>query len=81
MLSYFEPEFWKFFPNMPAWEFARFVELAKSGRPYIGPMVIGGPGKQPPAIEAALKEQQRTDLERSIEYAKKSLGLGVRWKS
>lgn len=81
VLPYLEPEFWKLFPNMPAWEFARFVELAKSGHPYIGPMVIGGPGKQPPVIEAALKEQQRTDLERSLEYAKKVLGVGVRWNS
>jgi len=33
------------------------------------------------AIEAALKEQQRVDLERSLEYAKKKLGLGIRWRS
>jgi len=81
VLSYLEPDFWTVFPHTPAWEFARFVELAKSGHPYIGPMVIGGSGKQPPAIEAALKEQQRTDLERSLEYAKKVLGVGVRWHS
>jgi hypothetical protein len=80
VLSCLEPDFWTVFPHMPAWEFARFVELAKSGHPYIGPMVIGGSGKQPPAIEAALKEQQRTDLERSLEYAKKALGVGVRWR-
>jgi sugar phosphate isomerase/epimerase len=80
VLSYLEADFWTVFPHMPAWEFARFVELAKSGHPYLGPMVIGGPGKQPPAIEAALKEQQRRDLERSLEYAKKVLGVGVRWR-
>jgi hypothetical protein len=27
-----------------------------------------------------LREQQRLDLERSLEYAKKSLGVGVRWR-
>ena len=81
VLAYLEPDFWTVFPHMPAWEFARFVELAKSGHPYIGPMVIGGSGKQPPAIEAALKEQQRTDLERSLEYAKRTLDVGVRWRS
>jgi sugar phosphate isomerase/epimerase len=80
VLGYLEPDFWTVFPHMPAWEFARFVELAKSGHPYMGPMVIGGSGKQPPAIEAALKEQQRTDLERSLEYAKTALGVGVRWR-
>jgi sugar phosphate isomerase/epimerase len=81
VLGYLEPDFWRVFPHMPAWEFARFVELAKSGHPYMGPMVIGGTGRQPPAIEAALKEQQRTDLERSLEYAKKTLDVGVRWRN
>ena len=81
VLPYLEPDFWKVFEQKPAWEFARFVALAKSGHPYMGPMVIGGPGKPPPVIEAALKEQQRTDLERSLEYAKKSLGVGVQWQS
>jgi hypothetical protein len=81
VLPYLEDDFWKVYPHPPAWEFARFVELAKSGHPYMGPMVIGGPGKQPPEMAEALKEQQRTDLERSLEYAKKNLGVGVRWKS
>ncbi|PYT25152.1 MAG: sugar phosphate isomerase/epimerase [Acidobacteria bacterium] len=80
-LPYLEPEFWKDFPHAQASEFSRFVELAKSGHPYMGSMVIGGGGKQPPVIEAALKEQQRADLERSLEYAKKVLRVGLRWKS
>jgi len=80
VLNYLEPEFWKFFPKTPAHEFARFVALAKSGKPFMGTMVIGGPGKQSPVLEAALTEQQRTDLERSLEYAKKILGIGVRWR-
>jgi hypothetical protein len=38
--------------------------------------------KEPrPEFTAALREQQRVDLERSLEYAKKSLGVGVRWRS
>jgi hypothetical protein len=66
---------------MPAGEFARFVALVKSGRPFMGPMLVTGPGKQPPAIAEALKEQQKVDLERSLEYAKKKLGLGIRWQA
>jgi 3-oxoisoapionate decarboxylase len=81
VLPYLETEFWKVFMHTPAWEFARFLKLAKNGHPYMGPMVIAGWGKQPPAIAAAFKEQQRTDLERSLEYARKVLGVGVRWKS
>jgi sugar phosphate isomerase/epimerase len=81
VLPYLEPDFWKALRDTPASEFARFVELAKSGHPYLGPMVIGGPGEQSPVIKAALQEQQRTDLERSLEYAQKVLGVGVRWRS
>jgi hypothetical protein len=78
VLNYLEPDFWKAFPNTPASEFARFLALAKKGRPFMGAMVIGGGGKQPPAIAEALKEQQKTDLERSFDFAKTRLGIGVR---
>jgi len=81
VVPYLEPDFWKVFPRTPAWEFARFLKLAKSGHPYTGPMVIAGWGNKSSALAAAFKEQQRTDLERSFEYAKKVLGVGVRWKS
>ena len=81
VLPYLEPDYWKAFPKTPAWEFARFLALAKSGRPFFGDMVIGKWSDNSPVLEAALKEQQRVDLERSLEYAKKKLGLGVRWRS
>lgn len=83
ILPYWEPDFWKPFPKMPAWEFARFLALAKSGHPFTGNMVIedNGKGKQPPVLEAALKEQQKVDLERSLEYAKKVLDVGIRWRA
>jgi hypothetical protein len=44
-------------------------------------MIMGGWGAQPEPLASALREQQRTDLERSLEYAKKVLGVGMRWKS
>ena len=80
VLPYLEPDFWKAFEKTPASEFARFVALAKSGRPFMGNMIVANNGKNPPAIEAALTEQQRADLERSLEYAKKVLGVGIRWR-
>jgi len=79
--AYLEPDFWKPFPKTPAWEFARFVELAKSGHPFMGSMVMEDvPGRKPQAMTDALKEQQRIDLERSLEYAKKKLNVGVNWR-
>lgn len=82
ILPYLEPEFWKAYPKANAAEFARFVALVKGGHPFMGRMIIADtPGKQPPEYVAALKEQQRVDLERSLEYAKKTLGVGIRWRT
>jgi len=81
ILPYLEPDFWNAFRKTPAWEFARFVALAKSGHPFMGDMVVGEWSNNAPALEAALKEQQRVDLERSFEYVKKKLGVGIRWRS
>ncbi|MGH9660773.1 MAG: sugar phosphate isomerase/epimerase family protein [Bryobacteraceae bacterium] len=77
VLPYLEPEFWQAFPQLPAADFARFVALAKRGRPYAGPMMIAGAGPQPPEFEAALREQQRIDLERCLVYARSLLRPAV----
>jgi 3-oxoisoapionate decarboxylase len=82
VVPYLEPAFWKAFPKTPAPEFARFVALAKSGHPYMGPMVIEDVEglKPPPVMVEALKEQQRIDLIRSFEYARKTLNVGINWR-
>jgi sugar phosphate isomerase/epimerase len=78
IVPYLEPDFWKAFPKSLGSEFARFVALAKSGHPYMGSMVIEDtPGKKPAEYVAALREQQEFDLATSLEYAKKSLGVGL----
>lgn len=81
VLPYLEPGFWTAFPKARAAEFSRFVALAKSGHPLMSTMVVEDAGKQPPEYEAALREQQRRDLERGFEYAKKTLGIGIRWRA
>lgn len=79
VLPYHEPEFWNAYRSTPAWEFERFLALVRSGRPFMGRMVIeDGSGAKPPAFDEALKQQQRTDLERSLDYARAKLGAGVR---
>jgi len=65
-----EPDFWTVFPQHARVGIARFVNCQER-HPYIGPMVIGGSGKQPPADRGRSQEQQRTDLERSLEYARR----------
>ena len=81
VLPYLEPEFWTAFPKANAAEFARFVALARRGHPFSGFMVIeDGMKAEPDAFKAALREQQRLDLVRSLDYAKNALGVGVRWR-
>ncbi len=81
VLPYLEPEFWKKQPKTKAAKFARFVAIAKAGRQFSGFMVVAdGLKPEPPWYGESLREQQRVDLERSLEYAKKKLGVGLRWR-
>jgi sugar phosphate isomerase/epimerase len=82
VIPYLEPDFWKAFPKASGAEFARFVALAKAGHPYMGAMVVEDvTGTKPEIMTEALKQQQRFDLERSLEYAKKKLDAGINWKA
>jgi sugar phosphate isomerase/epimerase len=79
ILPFLDAQFWKIFPDMTASGLARFVALAKRGHPFEGFMVIADSMQNPPSeYTAALKEQQRTDLERSVAYARETLGLGAK---
>jgi sugar phosphate isomerase/epimerase len=80
VLPYLEKDYWKAFPDMSASDFAKFLKLVRNGHPFRGTMMISSGNDLPPEYEKALKEQQRYDLERSLEYAKKTLGLGIRWR-
>ena len=82
VLPYLEDSFWTKNTTPRPHDLARFIALAKKGRPYELPMVIEDiPGrKTPEAFIAAIQYQQREHMERSVEYGKKVLGLGVRWR-
>ena len=66
-MNYLEQDFWKRFPKARAHEFARYVALAKRGKPYTLP--AGRPKEDE-------KAQQRFDLEQSLAYCREELGLG-----
>lgn len=71
--AYLQPEFWKAWPSLPAHDFARFLAIARRGRPR-DPW-------QPPAGEdrkGAEQAYQRAELERSLIYCRHQLGLGRR---
>ncbi len=79
ILPYFDPAFSRWFAHTPAADFVRFVDLAKHGRPFMGVMVVedSGAAMKLPEYTAALRAQQRVDLERSFAYCKQTLGVGV----
>lgn len=81
VLPYLEADFWKELPHARTADFGRFLALVRKGQPFIGNMLVGGACKLPPEYQAALLHQQRIDLERSLEYAKKTLDVGVNWKA
>ena len=72
-IPYLKEEFWKAWPKARAKDFARFVALAKKGKPR-------DPWKAPEGSDRKLAEQeyQRNDIERSLRYCKEELGLGLK---
>ncbi len=71
--AFLKPGFWGPFPRARAKDFARFVALARKGKP-IEPFkpAQGQDRKQ------ADQEYQKAELERSLHYCKGSLGLGLK---
>jgi 3-oxoisoapionate decarboxylase len=63
-IPYLKHDFWKVWPKVPASRFARFVALAKTGKP-----MQGGPANDP--------DYQRDQIERSLKYCREVLGLGI----
>ena len=72
-IPYLRPDFWQAFPKARAREFARFVALAKKGKPHVA-------FKNPEGKDKQETEQlgQKAELERSIKYCKETLGLGLK---
>jgi sugar phosphate isomerase/epimerase len=65
--AYRSPEFWEAYRDIPAWEFQRFVELAERGKPR--------PGPPRAASREEAQQREREDLEASIRYTRKLLGV------
>ena len=56
---------------------AAFAEVVKQVQAVIAAAAEAAP---PAVMDEALKEQQRIDLERSWEYARKKMNVGVNWR-
>lgn len=74
IIPYRDQAFWKTDPTTPAASLAKFEKLTRTGHPFMGTMIIPVPNP-PKEYQAALIEQERVDLERSLAYARKQLGF------
>jgi 3-oxoisoapionate decarboxylase len=81
VLPVYSDEFWKkWFPRARSRDFSRFLALARRGRPYDKPQIVADVPELRERYMDALKSQQLDHMERSLEYCRKSLDLGVRWR-
>ena len=67
VFAYRDPKFWDAYRNTPAWEFERFREIADRGKPH--------PDDPKPPDREAMLRKEREDLEASIRFTKRTLGL------
>ncbi|MBI4893006.1 MAG: sugar phosphate isomerase/epimerase [Acidobacteria bacterium] len=83
VIPYLDPNHWKSYPGARAAELARFLDWARTGRPYEGHVVIEDLANRqtPPQFLEAVQFQQRDHVLRGLDYAKKELGLGRRWRA
>lgn len=81
VLPVYSKDFWaRWFPRARARDFARFLALAKSGRPYDKTHIMADVDGQREKFMDALKIQQLEHMQRSLQYCKTVLDLGVRWR-
>ena len=63
-------DYWKAWPKARAKDLARFVALAKRGKPIETPKRLPGPDGE--------QQFQKAELEKSLKYCKEVLGLGMK---
>lgn len=81
ILPVFTEEFWtRWFPGGRSRDFSRFLALAKRGRPYDRAQLLEDTNRGRDRPTGELKVQQLEHMERSLEYCRKTLNLGVRWR-
>ena len=77
VLPVYSHEFWtKWFPRERGGDLARFLALAKRGRPYEKGQITADTPELRNTYMDALKRQQLEHMERSLDYCRKALDLG-----
>ena len=82
IIPVYTDEFWtKWFPRSRSRDLERFIRLAKHGKPYDKAQVVEDVDGGRNVYIDALKIQQIEHMERSLNYCRKSLDLGVKWRT
>jgi sugar phosphate isomerase/epimerase len=79
VIPVYSEEFWsKWFPRGRSRDLGRFLALARRGKPYNQPHLMADLPEVRDRYMDALKIQQLDHMERSLEYCRKTLNLGVK---
>jgi sugar phosphate isomerase/epimerase len=82
VIPVYSREFWqKWFPRARSKDLAAFLTLAKRGSSYDKPHVTADVAGVRERYMDALKLQQMDHMARSLDYCRKNLDLGVRWRA
>jgi 3-oxoisoapionate decarboxylase len=82
VLPVYSEEFWaKWFPRARSRDVGRFLALARRGRPWNQPHLMADVAGVRDRYMDALKIQQLDHMEQSLDYCRKSLDLGTRWRA
>jgi hypothetical protein len=76
VLNYLDDSYWNAYDELPAAEFAQFLQLVHSGTPYTQPLLTASWGNLSPEYKVAIAQEQRTQLEKSVHYCRDVLGIG-----
>jgi sugar phosphate isomerase/epimerase len=81
VLPVYSEEFWtKWFPRARSRDLGRFLALARRGRPYVKPHIEADVPEVRERYMEALKVQQLEHMRISLDYCRKALDLGIRWR-
>jgi 3-oxoisoapionate decarboxylase len=81
VLPVYSPEFWsKWFPRARSRDLSRFLALARRGKPWNQPHIQADVPEVREQYMDALKIQQLEHMRVSLDYCRKNLDLGVRWR-
>ncbi|MDX1983990.1 MAG: TIM barrel protein [Bryobacteraceae bacterium] len=81
VLPVYSDEFWtKWFPRARSRDLGRFLDLARRGKPWDKPHLMADVNGVRDRYIDGLKVQQMDHMRSSLEYCRKTLDLGVRWR-